>query len=120
MTSKQKVVLVVDDESGIRKLVAALLAGQGFKALEAANGLEALNLYGSYWSDLSLVITDVQMPVMDGLEAVSRMRTISPDVPVILMTGAAGDLGQKLTGWQPLRKPFKPAELLERVRSVLK
>lgn len=110
----------MDDESGIRKLVAALLAGQGFKALEAANGLEALHLYGSYWSELCLVITDVQMPVMDGIEAVSRMRAISPDVPVILMTAAAAELGQKLAGWEPLHKPFKPAELLARVRSVVK
>lgn len=120
MTTQQRLVLVVDDESGIRKLVAALLAGQGFKALEAANGLEALQLYGSYWSEISLVITDVQMPVMDGLEAVQRMRTISPDVPIILMSGATGELGQNITGWEPLRKPFTPAELLARVQSVVK
>jgi DNA-binding response OmpR family regulator len=120
VTSKEKIVLVVDDESGIRRLVATLVAAQGFRTLEAANGLEALHVYGSYRSEIVLVITDVQMPVMDGLEAVSRMRTISPDVPVIFMTAAAGELAQKLAGWEPLRKPFKPAELVARVRSVLK
>jgi CheY-like chemotaxis protein len=118
--SEGNIVLVVDDESAIRKLITSILAMQGFKALEAANGLEALQLFGSYRSDIVLVITDVQMPVMDGLEAAGRMRSISPDVPLILMTGAAGDMGPKLDVWNPLRKPFKPAELMERVRSTVK
>jgi CheY-like chemotaxis protein len=118
VTSKGKFILVVDDDKAIRKLVTSVLALQGYKTIEAANGLEALQLYGSYRSDILLVISDVQMPVMDGLEAASRMRSIAPDVPVILMTGAAGEVAQ-LAGWQALQKPFNPAELLERVRSKL-
>lgn len=119
MTSKGNTVLVVDDESAIRKLIVHLLTMQGYQVLEAANGLEALQLYGSFRSEIALVITDVQMPVMDGLEAAGRIRSMSPEVPVIVMTGAAGDLGQRLAGWQPLRKPFSPADLLARVRSAL-
>ncbi len=120
MTSKGQTILVVDDESAIRALIARVLAMQGYEVLEAANGLEALQVYGSYRSKIALVITDVQMPVMDGLEAVARMRSISPGVRAIVMTGAGAELGKKLAGWRPLHKPFNPAELLERVQAALK
>jgi CheY-like chemotaxis protein len=110
----------VDDESAIRRLIVRVLTVQGYEVLEAANGLEALQLYGSFRSEIALVITDVQMPVMDGLEAAGRIRSMSPDVPVIVMTGAAGDLGQRLAGWEPLHKPFSPADLLAKVQSALK
>jgi CheY-like chemotaxis protein len=120
VTSKGNTVLVVDDESAIRTLIVRILTMQGYEALEAANGLEALQLFGSYRSHIVLVITDVQMPVMGGLEAAERIRSMSPEMPVIVMTGAAGDQGQRLAAWQPMRKPFSPADLLARVRAATK
>jgi CheY-like chemotaxis protein len=118
------VALVVDDESGIRKLVAALLAGQGFQALEAVNGLEALHLYGSYWSQLALVITDVQMPVMDGMDAARAIRNLDGDyfrkLPIIALTASVLS-HERLKIFECgmddyVMKPFIPALLFEKIR----
>lgn len=110
-------ILIVDDDNSVRKLVAHLLQSRGFKFLEAQNGLEAVQLYGSYHSDIALVITDMQMPVMDGLEAIDRMRELSPGLRVILVTGAGPDLTPP--DCSLLRKPFTPAQLLAEVERAL-
>lgn len=110
-------ILIVDDDSAIRKLVATLLRSRGFSALEARNGLEAVQLYGSYHADIALVITDAQMPVMDGLEAIDRMRELSPGLRVIMVSGAGPDLAAPACAL--LRKPFTPAQLLAEVDRAL-
>ncbi len=117
MKPEANMVLVVDDESAIRALVAHMLARQGFVPLEARNGLEAVELYGSYRSRIRLVVTDVDLPVMDGLEAIDRMRELSPHVRVVVMTGAGREL--KLPDCHLLRKPFTIAQLLEKVNSAM-
>jgi len=110
-------VLVVDDEGAVRRLVALILAGSGFSTLEARNGLEAVELFGFYRSGIALVVTDVDMPVMDGLEAIDRMRELSPGVRVVVMTGTGRDLN--LPGCHLLRKPFTRAQLSEQVEQAL-
>ena len=117
MKPEAKMVLVVDDERAIRGLVARMLMGLGFTPLEARNGLEAVELYGSYRSGIALVVTDVDMPVMDGLEAIDRMRELSPGVRVLVMTGTGRDLN--VPGCQLLRKPFSLAQLSEQVGRAL-
>jgi two-component system, cell cycle sensor histidine kinase and response regulator CckA len=112
-----KMVLVVDDERAIRGLVARMLMGLGFTPLEARNGLEAVELYGSYHSGIALVVTDVDMPVMDGLEAIDRMRELSPEVRVLVMTGTGRDLN--VAGCELLRKPFTLAQFSEYVGRAL-
>jgi two-component system, cell cycle sensor histidine kinase and response regulator CckA len=106
----EKTVLIVDDDSGVRKLAAKVLSVRGFRVLEAQNGLEAVQLYGSYHPGIVLVITDVQMPVMDGIEEVRRLREIEPGVRAIFMSGTAhaADLDP---GFQFLPKPFTPNQL---------
>ncbi len=110
-------VLIVDDDSSIRRLVAALLRSRGLSSLEAQNGLEAVQLYGSYHADIALVITDAQMPVMGGIEAIDRMRELSPGVRVILVSGGGPDVAAP--GCPLVRKPFTPAQLLAEVDRAL-
>jgi len=117
VTPDAKMVLVVDDERVIRGLVVRILAGRGFAPLEARNGLEAVELYGFYRSGIALVVTDLDMPVMDGLEAIDRMRELSPGVRVVVMTGAGRDVN--LPGCHLLRKPFTVAQLVELVERAL-
>ncbi len=117
MKPEAKMVLVVDDERAIRGLVARMLMGLGFTPLEARNGLEAVELYGSYHSGIALVVTDVDMPVMDGLEAIDRIRELSPGVRVLVMTGADREL--RVEGCHLLRKPFTLAQFCELVDRAL-
>jgi CheY-like chemotaxis protein len=112
-----KFVLVVDDERMIRTLVAKVLAARGFKPLEARNGLEAVQLYGSYRPDVALVVTDINMPVMNGLEAIDRIRELSPGMPIVVMTGGVSQVTHPRCCLLP--KPFTPAQLLSRVEEAL-
>lgn len=113
-------ILVADDEAAIRKLIVKLLAANGFRTLEAKDGLEAVQLYTTHRANIALVITEVQMPVMDGFEALERMQAINPDVRVIIITGRCCGFGRPdlpIRCW--IDKPFTPRELLESVRLVL-
>ena len=114
-------VLVVDDEGDIRELLSALLERAGHDVLEAPNGGEALKLI--YERHPDLVILDVQMPVLDGWETLTRIREVS-QVPVLMLTARAEEL-DKVRGLRAgaddyITKPFGRQELLARVNANLR
>ncbi|CAM3870985.1 response regulator transcription factor [Cohnella lubricantis] len=113
--------LIVDDDPHIRELVALFLSKEGFDTHEASDGMEALKLMETVRFDLAVV--DVMMPNMDGWELVSELRA-SEDFPILMLT-ARGETSQKVKGFELgaddyLVKPFEPAELVMRVRALLK
>ena len=114
-------VLVVDDEATIRDIVRRYLTADGFDVVEAADGEEALRQFEDRRPDL--VVLDVMMPGMDGLEVLRRLRATS-GVFVVLLTAKAEEV-DKLVGLSVgaddyLTKPFSPRELVARVRAVLR
>ncbi|MNB83309.1 Heme response regulator HssR [compost metagenome] len=116
------VILVADDDANIRELVCLFLRNDGFTAIEAANGREALDVYASMPVDL--VILDIMMPVMDGWTLCKELRKASPDLPLLMLT-ARGETWEKVKGFELgtddyLTKPFDPLELTVRVRALLK
>lgn len=120
MVSSPKV-LIVDDETSIRSLVRSYLEADDYTVLEATNGSEAVQLVRAHLPDL--VILDVGMPVLDGIEALREIRTFS-DVYVVMLT-ARSDEVDKLVGLSVgaddyLTKPFSPRELIARVKAVLR
>jgi two-component system KDP operon response regulator KdpE len=114
-------VLVVDDEKSLRDFVRRNLEIRGYKVLTASNGLEALALFKS--ESIQLVIMDIMMPHMDGLETTRRIRQDS-HVPIIILT-ALGEETDKVRAFDLgaddyLTKPFGVGELLGRVKAVLR
>lgn len=118
---KQKI-LVVDDESRIRKLVKDFLMNKGYEVLEAANGKEAVEIFQKD-KQISLIILDVMMPVLDGLQACKLIRETSK-VPIILLTAKAEEqdelLGFELGVDEYVTKPFSPKILVARVDAILR
>ncbi len=120
---KQKI-LVVDDESRMRKLVRDFLVRSDFSVIEAADGEEAIDLFfDEQHKDISLVISDVMMPKMNGWEVCKEIRRYSK-VPIILLT-AKGDEEDELQGFQLgvdeyIAKPFSPKILVARVEAILR
>ncbi len=114
-------VLVVDDEKLLVKGIKFNLENDGYEVLTGSDGLEALQIAQS--KPVDLIILDVMMPNMDGLEACQRIREFS-DVPIIMLTAKADDM-DKLMGFEHgaddyLTKPFNILELKARVRALLR
>ncbi len=115
-------ILVVDDESRMRKLVRDFLVHKEFQVLEAADGEEAMELFFKT-KDISLIILDVMMPRMDGWQVCREIRQYSK-VPIIMLTAKADErdelLGYELGIDEYITKPFSPKILVARVEAVLR
>ena len=115
-------ILVVDDESRMRKLVRDFLVKSGYFVLEASDGSEAMDLFYEH-KDISLILLDVMMPKMDGWEVCKEIRLISK-VPIIMLT-ARTDERDELKGFELgvdeyISKPFSPRILVARVEAILR
>ena len=115
-------ILVVDDESRMRKLVKDFLGREGYQVLEAGDGMEAMEVFYDE-KDIALIILDVMMPELDGQEACMRIREFS-NVPIIMLTAKSED-ADKLMGFECgaddyVTKPFNILELKARVRALLR
>lgn len=114
-------ILVVDDEALLVKGIRFNLQNEGYEVVTGSNGAEAVELAAD--PEVSLIILDVMMPVMDGLEACIKIREFS-DVPIIMLTAKTDDM-DKLMGFEHgaddyLTKPFNILELKARVRALLR
>ena len=115
-------ILVVDDESRMRKLVKDFLTRAGYQVLEAGDGMEAMDLFYED-KDIALIILDVMMPKMDGWEVCREIRKNSK-VPIIMLT-ARSDERDELLGFdlgvdEYISKPFSPKILVARVEAILR
>jgi CheY-like chemotaxis protein len=115
-------VLVVDDEEIVRGLAERALIRGGYRVLLAKDGAEAVTVFVDAAKEIDVVVLDLTMPVMDGREVLEALRRIDPAVRVVLSSGftehdlsARGDVRDTLF----LQKPYRPAQLVERVRELL-
>ena len=119
----QGTVLVVDDDQTVRTTAGMLIERSGFSVLRASSGAEAVELFRKSSREVSCVLLDVTMPVMDGEETFWLLREIRADVPVLFMSGhSSRDIDSRLLGKTRvgrLRKPFRRAELEQGLRRVL-
>ena len=115
-------ILVVEDEPGVRSVICRLLEEGGFRVLQAENGVEALDVLAKIQDPPELILTDLLMPDMGGLELAERVKRLYPRVGLLLMTGHAGESEPlEQTECAPLlRKPFTRDELAVHLRQLLR
>lgn len=115
-------ILVVDDESRMRKLVRDFLVKKDYIVLEAANGEEAVDVFVEN-KEIALIILDVMMPKMDGWQVCKEIRALS-EVPIIMLTAKSDErdelLGFELGVDEYISKPFSPKILVARVEAILR
>lgn len=124
-------ILLVDDEPNVRRVTAALLKRQGYTVLEAEDGDQALALCAQVAHPIHLLITDLDLPGMTGLELVQRVTDSYPGIKALCISGALdqavfnrqgdgqGDIECLESGLAFLQKPYTPGALARRVRQVL-
>jgi CheY-like chemotaxis protein len=113
-------ILVVDDEPAVLALAAKILKGAGHGVLCAGNGVQGLMIYESYASQIELVVTDIEMPGMNGLELAARVSGSHPGVRVLLISGfVRPELRDTAERYPLLAKPFRPAALVAAVQTAL-
>jgi len=121
-SGRGELILFSDDDRSVREMVAPTLTEQGYRVITAANGAEALALLEGHGRDLRLILTDVVMPVMDGLELLDQLHSRRPDLPVVLMSGtidvAKAPLPAGVTAF--LMKPFRLEQLLAVIGNALR
>lgn len=116
-----KTILIVDDEKHYPMILAEVLQEEGYACFTASSGVEALDIFENEFVDL--VLTDVKMPGMDGIELLSRIKEINPDAPVIVMT-AYGSVEKAVEAMQEgaytfITKPFENETLLTHISKAL-
>lgn len=110
-------ILLVDDDASTLELVAYALKAQGYRIIEAGDGAEALQAARKYKGPIRLLLSDLAMPGVDGLELVERISPQRPEAAVLFISAYADrfDLGN----YPVLAKPFTPEQLLSKIQQVL-
>jgi two-component system, cell cycle sensor histidine kinase and response regulator CckA len=119
---QNQTIVVAEDAAPIRKMVCAMLAQSGYRCLEAGDGREALTLVEAAPQAIDLLLTDVIMPNMGGVELARRVSRIEPNVRILFMSGYSDDPLVRSIERSPalfLAKPFTAPTLLDKVREML-
>lgn len=117
-----KTILLVEDEEQVRTLIYRVLGKRGYSVTVAVNGREALEVARTQLDAIDLVISDVVMPEMGGMELLRELRALGADVPFLFMTGyERDDLDAQgpLDGAHVIQKPFTPVQLLAMVTEII-
>src|SRR6266566_4166201 len=110
--SRLRTILIADDNPDLAVVIAASLADAGYAVLTAANGYDAIRVLGDNW--VSLLITDITMPGIDGFEVARQAKVMRPDIKVIYLSGAPAESNGALYG-PVIQKPMRIANLLGEV-----
>lgn len=117
----ESTILMVDDEAEIIQLMSIYFNNEGYKLLQASNGLEALEIL--QYQQVDLIVLDLMMPKMDGLQACMKIRETNP-IPIIMLSAKGQDIdkisGLSIGADDYVTKPFNPLELIARIKSQLR
>ena len=122
-TGQGELILVVDDEAAICEITKTSLETYAYKVLTASDGIEAIALYAQHKAEISAVLMDMMMPVMDGPTTIRTLQKINPKVKIIAVSGLASSdklsvaMGAGVKAFLP--KPYTAKELLKTISGVL-
>jgi len=108
------ITLVVDDEPLVRKYITSILRREHLETVEAEDGAEGLRMVRELGAALDLIVSDIQMPNVDGVAFALAAKEAFPELPILLISGC----GEAHADFDFLKKPFHPSTFLERVRSL--
>ncbi len=118
------VVMVIDDDAALRRLIVRALGNDGHEVIEAENGADALALLERHQP--ALIITDILMPKTEGIETINKVKERFPGIKIIAMSGGGMsrnlmflDIARAIGAEETLAKPFRPAKLAEVVKRLL-
>lgn len=114
----RETILLVEDEPAVRQLFMLALTRAGYRVYEARNGQEALKMFDQHGDSIDLLLTDLRMPYMGGVELAQHLRARRKSLKLIAISGYAGNTEQELNA-DFLSKPFSRDDLLAKVREVL-
>lgn len=112
-----KTILLVDDDFGVRKVLSQSLEMDGYRVLEAHSGADAIRVYEQHVGAIDLLLSDIVMGGMSGIDLAERLKSSKPNLKVILMSGHFN--GPLEGGWHFIEKPFSPAMVRDKVAHVL-
>jgi PAS domain S-box-containing protein len=116
-------ILLVEDEPSVREVASRILARNGYTVVTATNGADALRKCGEHQGRFDLIVTDIVMPEMGGVELSRRVRESQPNARILFTSGYTEDAVQRRSFLEPgaqfLEKPFTPTRLIQRAREVL-
>jgi CheY-like chemotaxis protein len=127
LVGQGELILVVDDEESVRRIMQKTLLRHGYRVVTAGDGTEAVVVFANCQEEIKLVITDLMMPVMDGLRLAHVLVQMKPDVPIVVSTGLGDDPdhSQKLATLRRLgvrvilTKPYTADQLIQALQGVL-
>jgi CheY-like chemotaxis protein len=123
VTGAGKTVLVVDDHETTRQTIARMLEAGGFTVRTATNGVEALDRLARESDEIDIVLSDVTMPEMGGIDLSYQIRERFPEMPIALVSGDVSDLERSIIGRQDvpfIKKPFHAESLYSAVREAIR
>lgn len=118
-TKTAKTILLVDDEESLMFFLQKLLVREGYKIIMAGNGKEAIDLYKSNSDNINLILMDITMPVMGGIEAYQELVKLNPNVIILLMSAYSKDSFKDIAGLNFIRKPIFPTDLIAKIGELI-
>ena len=123
MNGEKKVILIAEDDSVIRELLTVMLSTAGFELITATDGLEAVEAFKTHSKNIHLIITDIGMPRMNGLEAIVIIRKMSTSIPIMILSIWEEKEYRKIAEdnkvEEYMKKPFDVNELIRKVRELM-
>ena len=116
---RRETILLVEDEPAVRRLFVRALAREGYRIHEARDGQEAVELFRRHGPSIDLLVTDLRMPQMGGVELARRLRAERPEMKLLCVSGYAGHDDVPVIDAEFLAKPFSRDALLAKVREIL-